>query len=507
MTSDESKIVKRGSFDPGISDHKLVYSVLNLRRKRMSPQLKTVKNHKGMDVEAFRKTLVNTPWWISFVFDEVDDKLNAWELLYKNVVSEYVKIRKAKVRKDSLPWMTTALRKLLNERYKLLRIWQQDKNGVNHEKYKKARNLAKKEMRNAEVNYWKAEFAKATNSREFWKTVKRVQGKRLVKRIGPIADDQGNIHTDDKTKAELMNQYFSTIGEELASKLPENENDENSFVSRIVPCVEDLVIDVELLGKQLTKIKPEKATGPGDIKARDLNLAGDCLVESLKGLFGDFVQEKAFPKAWKKGKLKVAFKKGEQTSRGNYRPLTMLCIISKLFEQQICKPIDRHLTDHGLYSNRQWGYSEGRSTEKLLLLLTEKWKQALDEGKVVGVVFIDLRKAFDAINHKILSKKLQGVGICGNLYMIIENYLSDREQCTEINESASDRRKVTYGVPQGSVLGPKLFKIFVNDLPDRLENGELLMFADDTTAFSSVTMLRLSLRGLIKSQKSYTCGA
>eukprot|EP00112_Aurelia_sp_Birch-Aquarium-sp1_P023383 Seg6949.1 transcript_id=Seg6949.1/GoldUCD/mRNA.D3Y31 product="hypothetical protein" protein_id=Seg6949.1/GoldUCD/D3Y31 len=149
VTSDESKIVKGGSFDPGMSDHKLVYSVLNLRRKRLLPQLKTVKNYKGINIEAFQKALENTPWWISSVFYEVGDKLNTWELLYKNVVNEYVKTRKAKVRKDSLPWMTTALRKLLNKRYKLLRAWQQGKNETNNDKYKKARNLAKKEIRNA----------------------------------------------------------------------------------------------------------------------------------------------------------------------------------------------------------------------------------------------------------------------------------------------------------------------------------------------------------------------
>ena len=109
----------------------------------------------------------------------------------------------------------------------------------------------------------------------------------------------------------------------------------------------------------------------------------------------DNMKKRYFLKPRRRKTDKVIFRKGGETSRVNYRPLTMLCIIGKWSEQQICKPIDRHLTDYWLYSNGQWGYSEGRSTEKLLHLLAEKWKQALDEGKIVGVLFIDLRKSFE----------------------------------------------------------------------------------------------------------------
>ena len=168
ITSEESKIVKAGRIDPGISDHKLVYAVINLKHKRKRPQLREVKNYRNTNFTALRDTLENTPWWVSSVFDEVDDKLNSWELLYKSVINEYVGTRKAKIRRDSLTWMTTDLRKLLNKRYRLLKMWQEEKNELYHERYKKARNFAKKEFREAEANYWKGEFAKATNSKDFW---------------------------------------------------------------------------------------------------------------------------------------------------------------------------------------------------------------------------------------------------------------------------------------------------------------------------------------------------
>ena len=144
-------------------------------------------------------------------------------------------------------------------------------------------------------------------------------------------------------------------------------------------------------------------------------------MNGIRELFDKILHQKEFPRDWKCGKLKVAYKSGIATKRGNYRPLSMLSILSKMLEGQICKPIDQQAERNKLYSTKQWGYSEGKSTGFLLLLLTEKWKTAIDRGKVVGVLYIDLRKAFDSINHDILLEKLKGFGICGNLFEIVEN--------------------------------------------------------------------------------------
>ncbi|PFX16391.1 RNA-directed DNA polymerase from mobile element jockey [Stylophora pistillata] len=131
----------------------------------------------------------------------------------------------------------------------------------------------------------------------------------------------------------------------------------------------------------------------------------------------------------------------------------------------------------------QWGFAKGLSAEGVLLSLTNRWKMELDKGLTVGAIFVDFRKAFDSLSHNILSLKLQAVGICGNLHEWLMNYLSDWCQCTLVNGYISDLTLVQYGIPQGSLLGPRLYTIYVNDLPDAITLGNVLMCADDTTIY------------------------
>ena len=161
----------------------------------------------------------------------------------------------------------------------------------------------------------------------------------------------------------------------------------------------------------------------------------------------------------------------------------MLSIPSKLLESQICNTVDSHLDDNKIVTDMQWGFIEGRSTEGILLKLTEIWKKSVDNGLIVSVVFIDFQKAFDTVSHEILSYKLQAAGISGNLHSLIMNYLKDRTQYAEINGECSSIKHVRFGVPQGSLLGPMLYSLHVNDLPSAITQGEMYLFADDTTVY------------------------
>ena len=141
------------------------------------------------------------------------------------------------------------------------------------------------------------------------------------------------------------------------------------------------------------------------------------------------------------------------------------------------------MLSNDILTDRQWGFRKGYSTESLLLHLTESWRSALDRGHKVGVLFIDFRKAFDCVDHTILAEKLKAVGLAGDMWNWINDYLSNRMQGTSVNNSRSDRKSIRVGVPQGSLLGPRLFASYVNDLPDSIASGEVYMYADDTTIY------------------------
>ena len=161
----------------------------------------------------------------------------------------------------------------------------------------------------------------------------------------------------------------------------------------------------------------------------------------------------------------------------------MLSLPSKLLEGLVCEGLDSFTTDTGQLNDNQWGFRQGRSTEELLIYLTETWKAALDNRKVVGVVYIDFQKAFDTVSHEILIYKLQAMGFSGDLLKWMVSYLKDRKQFAEVNGCSSHTKPVTCGVPQGSLLGPRLFTYYINDLSDSVTEGNLELYADDTTLY------------------------
>ena len=161
----------------------------------------------------------------------------------------------------------------------------------------------------------------------------------------------------------------------------------------------------------------------------------------------------------------------------------MLSIPSKLMESCIASNITNHVVTQNLLDNRQWAYRKGKSTEQLLIHLTERWREAVERKLFVGILFVDFTKAFDTVSHNILLQKLNDLGIRGDVWLWLKNYLTERRQFVRINGSDSDTHIIAHGVPQGSVLGPTLFSLFTNDLPKSLRSAETYLYADDTTIY------------------------
>ena len=212
-------------------------------------------------------------------------------------------------------------------------------------------------------------------------------------------------------------------------------------------------------------------------------VAAKSLFEGLFRIFKSSIQRGIFPSIWKTGEVVPVHKKGIKSDCANYRPLTMLNLNSNILEDIVCDSLDYHLGTNNLIHSNQWGFKKGLSTESLLLYLTETWKKAIDDGYKVGALFVDFKKAFDTVDHAILKSKLSDLGVSGVFHEWLASYLNDRSQYVNVNGTRSKLRQTGIGVPQGSLLGPRLFAIYVNDLPNSSETGCIHMFADDTTIY------------------------
>ena len=207
-----------------------------------------------------------------------------------------------------------------------------------------------------------------------------------------------------------------------------------------------------------------------------------------------------FPNQWKIARVNCIHKKGNTLDCGNYRPISLLSIPSKLLESvENGSQLDFFLHDFQLTTNSQWGFTKGKSTELLLLNMTENWRSALNQDKSIGIIFLDFQKAFDCVSHQILPQKLRASVICNETYKWIIDYLSNRQQFVSINGTNSENMRITSGVPQGYLLGPRFFSIFTNDLPNHLDCN-IEMFADDSTAYfigNSIDSIHVQIQKLL----------
>ena len=236
----------------------------------------------------------------------------------------------------------------------------------------------------------------------------------------------------------------------------------------------------------LKDVDPTKSPGPDEISPRILFEARDELAPALSALFERSIASGRIPKDWKLANITPIYKKGDKRVALNYRPVSLTSITCKLLEKIICRGIVEHMTRHDLLSHRQFGFLAGRSTLLQLLVVLEHWTRAIEEGEEIDVVFMDFRKAFDKVPHRRLGNVLRHYGISGNILLWIEDFLSERKQRVRITDSTSEWRPVISGIPQGSVLGPILFVIYVNSLPTVVRDSEVFLFADDTKVFRRI---------------------
>ncbi len=282
---------------------------------------------------------------------------------------------------------------------------------------------------------------------------------------------------DDNKKAELFNDYFCKQAD-----LNDSETSVPDITDILINGLEQITITENEVEDILKILDTSKAIGPDLLNPRLLKEAASMLKYPLCRLFNLSLTLSTFPSEWKYANVTPVFKKDCPSNLKNYRPISLISILAKVMERLVYKHIYNYLIDNNLITSHQSGFTPGDSAVNQLLYITNEFGRALDEGKEVRVVFCDISKAFDRVWHKGLLRKLESIGIRGSLLSWVKNYLSERKQRVVINNSTSSWRDINAGVPQGSILGPLLFIVFINDILTDI-NSTIKLFADDTSLY------------------------
>ena len=394
--------------------------------------------------------------------------------------SETIPNKLVTIRPNDIPWMHRDIRKLINTRRKLHKQAKHTNTESDWDKFRQARNQVTKEIRIAKHNHHNKLIeqinASNTTAKQWFKLAKRLTNKNNETHL-PTLIDNGIEATTNTDKAELLNAYFSKQStlDDNNHPLPPNIEPSDSSLSSISISVDDV-------RDAISCINPSKASGPDLISPRLIREGSDELCKPLSTFFTNLLDHSLFPSSYKLANVTPIFKKGDPSKPSNYRPVSLLSCMGKLMERCVHKYLYNYITSNKLLTSFQSGFIKGDSTVNQLVYVYNDICHALDEGKEVRAVFCDISKAFDRVWHRGLLFKLSKLGIKDSLLNWFSSYLSSRKQRVVYANSTSNWSTINAGVPQGSILGPLLFLIYINDIINNI-NANVRLFADDTSLY------------------------
>lgn len=495
FSNDISNTLYSGILTCDITDHLpvfVVYRAIPINNNKNTQKFRYTRTRTEREIDLFRNDLIEQDWGKVYVAD-VNDAYEEFLDTYVKLYNVHCPVKRCKINKfEKKPWITKGLQRACKKKNKLYRDYVKYQTKDHEIKYKKYKNKLTTILRKAEKDYYYKELNdNKNNMKDTWKTLNNLmKSNSQCKNAAEYFTHNNKIIKNQMEIADEFNSYFVNVGPNIAKKC-ENSNHKDTNInsmsrgSRILKSMflseitEYDILDI------VRKCKNKTSTDCDGIDMYIVKKTIDCILKPLTYIINLSFSSGVFPQKMKTAKIIPIFKNGDMHVFNNYRPISILSQFSKIIEKWFTCKLDNFLEKNNLLFEYQYGFRSNRSTSTALIHFTDEVLAAMDKKHYMVSVFLDLQKAFDTVNHELLLLKLLDYGIRGHAFKWLESYLNDRQQYVQFNKNNSKCETVVCGIPQGSVIGPKLFIIFINDLYEATKELNLLLFADDTTVYKS----------------------
>lgn len=474
LVSNEDRVIESGVIFSDVSDHDIIFAIISVTKQQIVTEYVTHRDFRHFDRTAFTTDLINLHLDLIVYTPDIDSKVSILTNAITVLFEKHAPLKTSRITKSPMPWITHNIRSLMKIRDKAKLKYKNTKNSSDYEHYKQMRNFTTKSLSLEKRAYFQNKF-KDNDSKVIYKELHNLN---IVK--SKATKIPRNIATPNE-----LNDYFTSV--------PAGDSTDDTDVLALYPSFVRQNIDAqfdfttvsdETIVQLLAGVK-SRAAGHDGINIDMVKMCCPHIIPYLVNIINSCILENYFPKAWKEGIVTPLPKTGEVSDLSHLRAISVLPVLSKILEKIMARQLGEHVGRYDILPEAQSGFRPGYSCTTALLSVTDDIHTAVDNKLITVLVLLDFTRAFDTVSHETLLAILKHINLAPGALAMMSTYLSGRSQRVRLHGELSDSRLLSSGVPQGSILGPHLFALYVHALPGHLQYCKYHMYADDIQLYYS----------------------